>query len=57
MKEYFDILSGKKEYISKSDFDNIFEENNDFENICQLISEIESEDGKIYYDNFHKIFK
>ena len=57
IKEYFDILSENKDYISKSDFDNIFEKNNDFENICQLISEIETEDSKIYYNDFHKIFE
>ena len=57
IKEYFYILSEGKEYISRSDFDNILKGDNEFENIYQLISEIESEDVKINYENFSEIFE
>ena len=57
IKKYFNILSDGNEYIVKSDLNNILKDNNDSENIYQLISEIESEDDKIYYENFVKIFE
>jgi Ca2+-binding EF-hand superfamily protein len=56
IEEYFNILSDGEEYILQSDFHKILENNNDFDNVLQLISEIGSENGKIYYYHFCKIF-
>ena len=56
IEEYFNILSDGKEYILQSDFHQILENNNDFDNVLQLISEIGSNNGKIYYHHFCKIF-
>ena len=56
IEEYFNILSDGKEYILQSDFHQILENNKDFDNVLQLISEIGSNNGKIYYHHFCKIF-
>jgi hypothetical protein len=56
IEEYFNILSDGEEYILQSDFHKILENNNDFDNVLQLISEIGSENGKVYYYHFCKIF-
>jgi Ca2+-binding EF-hand superfamily protein len=57
IEHYFNILSDGNEYILKSDLDNILKDTDDSENIYQLISEIESKNDKIYYENFLKIFE
>ena len=56
MEDYFDILSDGKDYILQSDFHNIVTDQHDLEDIIQLLSEIESEDGKIDYYSFCKLF-
>ena len=53
---YFDILSDGKDYILQSDFHNIVKDQHDSEDILQLLSEVDSKDGKIDYYSFCKIF-
>ena len=56
VEEYFNLLSDGKDYILYSDLHNILEGNNDRRILDQMITDIGDKNGKIYYNEFCKIF-
>ena len=56
MEEYFNVLSNGKEYILYSDIRSILEGKENYDFLDQILEDIGAEYGKIYYNDFCKIF-
>ena len=56
IKKYFNLISNEKNFIYKDNLIQILNYNHEFDDIHQLMEEINHEDDKIYYHHFIKIF-